>query len=488
MTETEKLKTEDLKRKNLIIFIAFSIAVLGALSVTFIHKDFDHSITYASGLIIYLLSYAIIKLIKKETFFPAAMIVIAFGTMYTYIFLFGGGLQTLGIFFFLLFLSTIHFITPVFLAGFIFGIGGIVLTLNFPEAGEASIIADNFLSFLVAFLLAGMVSVIMIQLNKKQFSQIGALLTQSQQDAQEKSEQQALLAKNVQAMIGQITAVNERVQQNAHAQNELTTVINEISSGSVDQSDKTASIADKSADTVKMMNELIQELNVLKEEFDESKVAVQEGNQLSDNLSINMNDLQQKIETTGATFQSLTKNIEETNDFLQEIVDVSEQTNLLALNASIEAAKAGDAGKGFSVVAEEIRKLAETTNEIVDRITENMKVVHNTNTEALQQMNDSIDQFGSHIGETKQVSTAFGHIKETIEDVQTQLTHFEQFANNAEHDANYIGEATSELASIISESSAGLEEMSATVENLTEENNHIAEDMTETERIANQLQ
>src|SRR5690625_4291108 len=144
-------------------------------------------------------------------------------------------------------------------------------------------------------------------------------------------------------MIGQITAVNERVQQNAHAQNELTTVINEISSGSVDQTDKTTSIADKSADTVKMMNELIQELNVLKEEFDESKIAVQEGNELSDNLSINMNNLQQKIETTGATFQSLTKNIEETNDFLQEIVDVSEQTNLLALNASIEAARAGDA-------------------------------------------------------------------------------------------------------------------------------------------------
>src|SRR5699024_11119034 len=170
MTETERLKTEDLKRKNLIIFIAFSIDVIVTMSVTFIHKYFDHYITYASGLIIYLLSYAIIKLVNKETCFPVAMIVIAFGTMYTYIFLFGGGLQTLGIFFFLLFLSTIHFITPVFLAGFIFGIGGIVLTLNFPEAGEASIIADNFLSFLVAFLLAGMVSVIMIQLNKKQFS------------------------------------------------------------------------------------------------------------------------------------------------------------------------------------------------------------------------------------------------------------------------------------------------------------------------------
>src|SRR5699024_9714270 len=173
-----------------------------------------------------------------------------------------------------------------------------------PETGEASIIADNFLSFLVAFLLAGMVSIIMIQLNKKQFSQISALLTQSQQDAQDKVEQQAQLSKNVQAMIGQNTAVNERVQQNTNAQNKLTTVINEISSESVDQSDKTTYIVDKSADTVKMMNELIQELNVLKEEFDESKIAVQEGNKLSDNLSINMHDLQQKIETTGATFQS----------------------------------------------------------------------------------------------------------------------------------------------------------------------------------------
>src|SRR5699024_12765795 len=121
------------------------------------------------------------------------------------------------------------------------------------------------------------------------------------------------------------------------------------------------------------------------------------------------------------------------------------------------------------VVAEEIRKLAETTNEIVDRITENMKVVHTTNTEALQQMNDSIDQFGSHIGETKQVSTTFGHIKETIENVETQLTHFEKSANNAEHDANYIGEATSELASIIREASAGREEMSPIVEDWTAE-------------------
>src|SRR5699024_11609059 len=101
--------------------------------------------------------------------------------------------------------------SSIFITMLIYGNGGILLTLNFPEKVEESIISDNFLSFLVAFLLSCMVSIIMIQLNKKQFSQIGALLTQSQQDAQDKVEQQALLSKNVQAMIGQITAVNERV-------------------------------------------------------------------------------------------------------------------------------------------------------------------------------------------------------------------------------------------------------------------------------------
>lgn len=50
MSEAERLKVEDLKKKNVIIFIAFSISVIGALLVTFVHKDFDHSLVYAIGL------------------------------------------------------------------------------------------------------------------------------------------------------------------------------------------------------------------------------------------------------------------------------------------------------------------------------------------------------------------------------------------------------------------------------------------------------
>lgn len=90
-----------------------------------------------------------------------------------------------------------------------------------------------------------------------------------------------------------------------------------------------------------------------------------------------MNDLNQ-------TLLDLTKNIQETNTYSNKIKEISEQTNLLALNASIEAARAGDAGKGFSVVAEEIRKLAESTKDTVNNITKNLQNVNTSNESTLK--------------------------------------------------------------------------------------------------------
>lgn len=488
MSDADQLRLDDLHRKNIIMLVAFSVAVIGALVVTFIQGDLNRSAVYGTGLAVYVIGYFIFTFMKKGSWFPYYMVLVGNMTMILYIILHGGGLQTLGIFFFLLFISTAHFIAPVFIAGFMLGFVGIVLTWQFPEPAQADVIQRNFLSFIVAYILSGMVSIIVIRLNKKQFSQIENLLEQSEQETREKEQQRQSLEENVAAMITHITDVNERVQHNVQAQDELTHVITEIASGSTSQTDQIISISEHAQTTVEQMNHMLDELEKLKHSFLTSEKEVLAGNELSATLSENMNNMITHIRTLSETFNSLTENVQETSQFLDQITDVSKQTNLLALNASIEAARAGEAGQGFAVVAEEIRKLADNTNGIVSKIATNMEVVHNTNRTALEQMTFNLEIATQQVEDSNSVSHAFYELTKYLQELSNQFAQFTTLATEAGHSAEEIGTSTNDLSAVIEQASAGLEEMSATVENAQQDFHEISTAMKNTEVIAKRME
>lgn len=488
MSEADKLRSNDLHRKNIIMLIAFSIAVIGALSVTFIQTEFNKSIVYGSGLATYLIGYVILHFIKKGHWFPYYMVLVGNTTMIIYTGIYGGGVQTLGIFFFILFISTAHFIAPVFITSFILGLVGLFMTWSFPDPAQAEVIEQGALSFIVAFVLSGMVSIIVIHLNKNQFGQIELLLKQSEQDAHEKEKQRQALEENVDGIIAHITDVNTRVQHNVQAQDELANVITEIAAGSTSQTDQIISISENAQNTVEQMNAMLGDLESLKQSFLASEQEVVAGNQLSVTLSENMNTMITHIQTLSETFNHLTENVQETSQFLEQITDVSKQTNLLALNASIEAARAGDAGQGFAVVAEEIRKLADTTNDIVSKIATNMEVVHDTNNEALKQMTFNLETVTQQVDDTNSVSHSFAEITAYFQELNEQFEHFTTLAAEAGDSAEEIGTATTDLSSVIEEASAGLQEMSATVENTQEDHHEISDAMKNTESIAKSME
>src|SRR5690625_1456701 len=485
MSIIEQLKLEDIKKKNTIILSTFCASVIAALIVALVGKIHTQSLIYGLELTILTILYLVIKfLLKKPMFFPYTMIIVAYSFIIFTILTTGGHFSTIVILFFMLFISTAHLIRSVFAIGFITGLVALYLNTTFAVTEQQQLLQEHLGAILVAYILAGIIALVIIHLSQKQFNHIEELLLKSEQETEQKVQEQLRLEQSVEDIVGKITSVNVKIQENISAQAELSEVINEMATGGTVQNERITDITYNSQNSLEQIKTMLDETRSLKSQFEQSTEIASTGNTLSNTLSTNMKGFQTHIQDLSKEFHSLSAKISETNGFLQDIVNVNEQTNLLALNASIEAARAGEAGRGFSVVAEEIRNLALMTNETAEKITNNLHEVNTTNSSALEKINENLAMVDGQMESTAQVNQSFNSLSTHLADVQRLLTSFEDLAVDIEKNSSETNSSTSDLAAIIEQSSASLEEMSASVENLNEQNQLIGEEIKETEQVA----
>src|SRR5690625_562327 len=363
MSIIEQLKLEDIKKKNTIILSTFCASVIAALIVALVGTIHTQSLIYGLKLTILTILYLVIKfLIKKPMFFPYTMVIVAYSFIIFTILTTGGHFSTIVILFFMLFISTAHLIRPVFFIGSITGLVALYLNAIFAVT-EQQLLNEHLSAILVAYVLTGIIALVIIHLSQKQFNHIEELLLKSEQATAQKVQEQLRLEQSVEDIVGKITSVNVKIQENISAQAELSEVINEMATGGTVQNERITDITYNSQNSLEQIKTMLDETRSLKSQFEQSTEIASTGNTLSNTLSTNMKEFQTHIQDLSQEFHSLSAKISETNGFLQDIVNVNEQTNLLALNASIEAARAGEAGRGFSVVAEEIRNLALMTKD-----------------------------------------------------------------------------------------------------------------------------
>lgn len=195
-----------------------------------------------------------------------------------------------------------------------------------------------------------------------------------------------------------------------------------------------------------------------------------------DMLTVTKNSSTQVTELSAnvsSSMNQLTSDINEIEDMVIMIKAVASQTSLLSLNASIEAARAGDAGKGFSVVAEEIRKLSDSTNDSVTKIESMMSTINqsvdatNQNIDNMQSeissQNETIDKAKSTLDNSKQ------EIRKLLDSIQGVTSGVAKVAS-----ANKtVVDSTSSISALSEEISANTESISTLSVNITKDINDI---------------
>jgi len=253
----------------------------------------------------------------------------------------------------------------------------------------------------------------------------------------------------------------ESARETSESVSQLLSAIDEVTRGAQEQTRAVAEASTTALEMVASIDRISGSVQRVSEASQQATRSAEQGAQAVDATVRDMASIQEVVSTAMRKVADLGGLGEKIGSVIETIDDIAEQTNLLALNAAIEAARAGEHGRGFAVVADEVRKLAERSQRETKAIADLISAVQEGTRDAVQAMEAGARRVEDGATSADQAGRALGEILEAVASTVRQAAAIEAEAGSAASQGQRVDAAMTSISAVVEQSMASAEQMAA---------------------------
>lgn len=292
---------------------------------------------------------------------------------------------------------------------------------------------------------------------------------------QQMADMQRYSAKLTEYVSDQVNVLNNSMISLTNDSQDITRTMQEISSGSEEQAQSAATLTESMTQFSSTIKDVADNGDAIKTESQKMLEITNQGEALMDLSVEKMAIIDNTISQSLAKVKSLDEMTVKITELVIVIQEVAEQTNLLALNAAIEAARAGEHGKGFAVVADEVRKLAEQVSLSINDITTTTTAIQEESSAAVSALEEGYQAVNEGSIQIKTTGETIKNLNGIINRMGGEIDNTYSALYDLLDDTKMINDAIANIASVSEESAAGIAEADSASSRLTSLINELKE-------------